>query len=386
MADETPTTASSPSSPPSSDAQQDGILTIHLTVTGNQGSPRIPLQVAKDVTPTQLRRLAAEATSIPLAALRLIFGGRMIQDSDGQSAASVLKLEDGCVLHCIGKPSAATPAPSTTGIDAAGTSNAAAAVSVTGSLATATAAAAATSASPASSSAVATSSVATALQELRRGNSETSYKTAVSTLDKVLSNIVEHPMEEKYRNLKANNPAFQRRFGALSGAEAVMIACGFARQDQPANADGGGEGAGEPYYVLQASADNWPRLLETHASVKALAARVSSGGGAAPASGIAAASNQPSPSLPWGGGAAPLPGSGPAGMGGLPPFAQSQAVQSLMSDPANLQRMLQVRSITLWRRTAMLVGERPTHTQILTSLFFCVSTPPPFFRIPWSKP
>jgi PUB domain len=341
MADETPTTASSStSSPPSSDAQQDGMLTIHLTVTGNQGSPRIPLRVAKDVTPTQLRRLAAEATSIPLAALRLIFGGRMVQDNDEQSAASVLKLEDGCVLHCIGKPSAAT-APSTSGMDAAGTSNAAgaAAVPVTGSLATATTTATATSSSTAT--AAATSSVAAALQELRRGNSETSYKTAVSTLDKILSNIVEHPMEEKYRNLKVNNPAFQRRFGALSGAEAVMLACGFARQDQPVP-EGGGEGAAaEPYYVLQASADNWPRLLETHASVKALAARLSSAAAAAPG---LAASNQPS--LPWGGVAAPLPGSGPAGVGGLP-FAQSQAVQSLMSDPANLQRMLQVRSITL---------------------------------------
>jgi hypothetical protein len=79
-------------------------LTLYCAITAENGS-RVPITVSSaSITPTQLRLQASEATKIPLAQLRLIFRGRMIKDDTSLDAVKEYKLEDECVLHCMGKP------------------------------------------------------------------------------------------------------------------------------------------------------------------------------------------------------------------------------------------------------------------------------------------
>jgi hypothetical protein len=79
-------------------------LTLYCAITAENGN-RVPITVSSaSITPTQLRLQASEATKIPLAQLRLIFRGRMIKDDTSLDAVTEYKLEDECVLHCMGKP------------------------------------------------------------------------------------------------------------------------------------------------------------------------------------------------------------------------------------------------------------------------------------------
>jgi len=96
-----------------------------------------------------------------------------------------------------------------------------------------------------------------ALAELRSNNPPSVYATAVATLEKVLTNIVANPMEEKYRRVKRQNPAFRKRLGGLGGGHACMLACGFTVEQQ----------AAEEVYQLRASADRWNNLVEATETV-----------------------------------------------------------------------------------------------------------------------
>lgn len=121
-------------------------------------------------------------------------------------------------------------------------------------------------------------------------------------------------MEEKYRKVKKSNAAFQRRLGDLAGADDAMRAVGFQLDGE--------------MYVLNASADAWPRLVQSVEVVKAeieKERRVSAGG------------SQP---------VFPPVGAGAAGMAGLPsmagmPAGMADTVTNMMSDPSALQAMLQ---------------------------------------------
>lgn len=55
-------------------------------------------------------------------------------------------------------------------------------------------------------------------------------------------------MEEKYRKVKKNNAAFQRRLGGLSGGDAAMKAAGFVVENDATD-------SGEEVYMMHASAE-----------------------------------------------------------------------------------------------------------------------------------
>jgi hypothetical protein len=310
-------------------------VTVHLTVTANQAAPRIPLVVGKADTAAALFGKVSDATDIPRASLKLIFRGRLIPDDDSKQAVTEFKMEDGSVLHCMGKPTAAT-----NGATSASAPGVAAMATGTSAAMSAAAAAGSTvsfqpTAASASASAMAmlppADPLAAALASLRGSNSAADYATAVSTLEKVLSNIISHPLEDKYRKVKKQNAAFQRRLGGLAAGDAAMKAAGFVSQ----TADG------EEVYMMEASAEAWPSLLRTKATVDAAAREAK-----------AAANQATAPPLPAGMGGMPgmpgmgdmpdMPGMGgmPAGMGG--PEMQN-AVANLMADPNALQSMMQVR-------------------------------------------
>jgi hypothetical protein len=361
-------------------ADQDEV-TVHLTVTANQAAPRIPLVVAKTDTAAALFGKVSATTNIPRASLKLIFRGRLIPDDASKQAVTEFKMEEGSVLHCMGKPTngAATSAGGTAASASTGTSAAmpvpaaasASAAAAAGSTFTFQPSAAAAASTPAMPPA---DPLAAALASLRGSNSAADYSTAVTTLEKVLSNIISHPMEDKYRKVKKQNPAFQRRLGGLAAGDAAMKAAGFVSQTTT---------DGEEVYMMEASAEAWPSLLRTKAAVdaaarEAKAAANQSSAPPQPAGGMGGGM----PGMPAGGG---MPGMGggmpqgmPAGMGGQD---MQSAVANLMADPNALQSMMQVRFSPLGYSTLLY------NIRIALLCCHCLTllTVIKIRRIPWSN-
>ncbi|CAJ1947889.1 unnamed protein product [Cylindrotheca closterium] len=296
-------------------------LTVHCSVTAENGK-RVPITIEGKTTPTQLRTLVATGTKIPLSQLRLIFRGKMIKDDAEQDVVQEYKLEQDCVLHCMGKPS------SDASVDF--TATPAAAVSAP----SVSMAAAASSAAP---PAPAADPLQAALNLLRTNAASSQvYTTAVSTLNKVLENIISNPMEEKYRKVKVHNAAFGKRLGNLVGGRQAMLAVGFTQTTDE---------AGTQIYLLPASPEAWPALQQAKANVEAAvvaAKRVSDAAAATP-------SNNANPfgmAAPGGaaggfGAAGGMPGLGAMPPGGMNnPMAQA-AARNLMSNPQAMQQMLQ---------------------------------------------
>lgn len=248
-------------------------MQVFCTIAAKNGE-RVPIQVTEDASPTMFRQQVSEVTKIPLAQLRLIFRGRMIKDDDTQKVVEEYKLESECVLHCLGKPVEDQSVHTGMGTAANAVSMAAATAAATttpssSAAATTTASIAASAMMPSSSanavaasvSGISTGSPPTlsdAISRLLQNNSPSVYETALTTLDKVLTNIVHHPMEEKYRSVKRQNAAFSRRLGGLVGGHECMLAVGFRVE-----LDGGVE-----VYQLHASAEQWPKLLQAKKDIE----------------------------------------------------------------------------------------------------------------------
>lgn len=311
-----------------------GSITVQLTLTGEQGAPKVPLTISKSITAADLRKSVSEATKIPSASLRLIFRGRMIGDDATKQVVSDFKLEEGSVIHCMGKPvkdgapPSSAPTSSAAAVPSAATMPAGSRVTI--------------QPSSAASAASTPNSIEAALQSLRSLNTPADYQTAVSTLDKVLSNIIDNPLEEKYRRVKKHNPAFQRRLGGIRGGDAAMIAAGFVSQ-----MDGSDE-----VYMIQASAEAWPKLLATKATVEAAVRDAKS------------ASGQPRvPSQP---GTVPLfPNAG--AFGGAPPDMQG-AMANLLSDPNALQAMMRNPMVQQMMRNDPRFANNPMMQQVMQDI------------------
>mmetsp|Transcript_3726 Transcript_3726/g.9175 ORF Transcript_3726/g.9175 Transcript_3726/m.9175 type:complete len:557 (+) Transcript_3726:193-1863(+) len=143
------------------------------------------------------------------------------------------------------------------------------------------------------------------------------------TLHRILSNIVQHPTEAKYRQLKTTNAAFQRKCLNHDGARDVLIAAGFVES--------------EGVLTMTPSAQAYPVLT---AAERALSARLDAIEAAARP---AQPAGMPDLSALMGGG---LPGMGGAGMGNVMQELQRnpilmQQVQRLMSDPQAMQRAME---------------------------------------------
>mmetsp|Transcript_11635 Transcript_11635/g.29434 ORF Transcript_11635/g.29434 Transcript_11635/m.29434 type:complete len:419 (-) Transcript_11635:48-1304(-) len=305
-------------------------MQVFCTITAKSGQ-RVPLLLeSTDLTPTQLRQKVAEVTKIPLKDLRLIFRGRMIKDDDSiPSVAVEYKLENESVLHCMGKPvedssgssaSVAQASPDTTTVPTR---------TVVPPLSTTTAPAAAAAAARPSAASANRDPLAIALLRLKTNNPLSVYVTAVGTLEKVLTNIANNPMEEKYRRVKKNNAAFGKRLGKLAGGHDCMLATGFLVEHQ----------SGEEVYQLHASAEKWNALLAAKNAVTAASSQAKQE--------QEHARQQPMPTF---GGAAPsnpMAGmGGMPGMGGFPPPNindpnMQNMMSQMMSNPEALGQALQ---------------------------------------------
>ena len=316
-------------------------MQLYCTITANNGQ-RVALKLDEtDVTPKKLRDMVSAVTKIPLKDLRLIFRGRMIKDDD--SVASVVdeyKLENDSVLHCMGKPVQDDAASATTSATTVPDTTTVPNRTAVPPLSTSTASSSAAPFAGAASASVRnhpSDPLDKALLRLKQYNPLSIYVTAVGTLEKVLTNIANNPMEEKYRRVKKNNAAFGKRLGKLVGGHDCMLATGFVVEHQ----------SGEEVYQLHASADKWNALLQAKNAVVAASKTAKEEQERAkqqPTANFGA--GMPSAN-PMGG----LGGMGGMGMGGMgggfpPPNMKDPNVQNMMSqmmsNPEALGQALQV--------------------------------------------
>lgn len=66
-----------------------------------------------------------------------------------------------------------------------------------------------------------------AMFELLQSSDESAVLACVTTLFKVISNIIAFPQDDKYRRLNRTNAAFAKKVGSLNGGSSCMIALGF---------------------------------------------------------------------------------------------------------------------------------------------------------------
>ncbi|KAG7364060.1 PUB domain containing protein [Nitzschia inconspicua] len=317
-------------------------MQVFCTITAKNGE-RVPIEVSDDVTPTMLRQQVSTATKIPLVQLRLIFRGRMIKDDDTKLAVEEYKLEPDCVLHCMGKPEETTTT-TTTSINVPTTpvnsfATASTMVSSAASVPPTPPPTVATTAGTVSTGPPPTTVVSAAIVRLRQNNPPSIYETALTTLDKILKNIVTHPMEEKYRKVKRQNPAFSKRLGGLVGGHDCMLAVGFTVET---DADGA------EIYQLHASAEQWPKLVQAKTEISNAAEQAKQQQQQLHTT-FSATGPGTNSSSPFGASAAP--GGLPPGM--IPPpmdpamrnamsqmFANPQALQATLQNPM-IQQMMQ---------------------------------------------
>jgi hypothetical protein len=91
-------------------------------------------------------------------------------------------------------------------------------------------------------------------------NEETVAVNAVSLLLKIVSNIVNNPMEEKYRKMRKSNAKFAATLGNVSGGNACMLALGFD--------------SGVDDWILVPSAQKWEYIVACKAKLEAFHAKM----------------------------------------------------------------------------------------------------------------
>jgi hypothetical protein len=355
---------------------QDARMQLFCTITASSGQ-RVPLTIndneTTNMTPIQLRTHVSNVTKIPITELRLIFRGRMIKDDDKlpHSVLIEYKLENDSVLHCMGKP-VVTAAATAVDSNSNGDNNTVSGTTTTTSSSTAGATVDSnrTVVPPLSRPMGSRSSAASiprslpilnpngdssdntdnndplikSLLRLKQNNPPSIYSTGVTTLEKVLKNIIDNPMEEKYRQVKKQNAAFNKRLGGLIGGHDCMLATGFTVGNDTIS--------GEEVYKLQATAQKWTYLTEKaqqiviDASQQAKLQQQQAQQPVVPGAGVPGANGtgtgmMPNFPLPAGGG---LPGGGlPGGMNMNDPNMQNMMSQ-MMQNPESLATALQVRT------------------------------------------
>lgn len=299
---------------------------MELSLSLTNPPRRIRIEVSKDVSASTLFEAASKATNIPKSGLKLIFRGRIIANRESdKTVAEEFKVEDGCVIHCMGKPVANMTSATTTG-NAPQISSSSTTVS-SGSTVIPPSAAAVASVSTTTTES--TSTLSAALLKIKNSHPASDYITALNTMEKLLLNVTTKPTEEKYRKVKKSNAAFVKRLGRLNGSVDAMTAIGFATNSSDE-------------YVLTPSPEAWPKLLESKATLD----RAIADHKAQQAQNAANLANASQPSTDMGFGAMPPNMGMPnmAGMGGMPPMPPGMdpsVMANMLRDPQALSRMLQ---------------------------------------------
>lgn len=99
-----------------------------------------------------------------------------------------------------------------------------------------------------------------AMFELLRCPDESAVEAAVTLLLKIVSNIISHPLDDKYRRLNRSNLAFSKKIGSLNGGSASMLALGFQL-------------IGEDW-VLVPNSEAWNNIVSCHKKLERFLQRI----------------------------------------------------------------------------------------------------------------
>jgi hypothetical protein len=288
---------------------------VNITVkgqTGGAGTFAVTLPGAGAET-GQLRDAISSKMNCPSETVRIIFMGKVLSvNSAGGATLQQYGIQDG---HTVLVARSSAPASSAASAGAG---------------AGAAAAAAATRSAPAAAPAGPSSDPVErgiALMLIRAPKEQA--LVALKTLNKVCSNIKDHPMEDKYRRLKIANQAFQNRVTKVPGGLDILRALGFKVVTE-------GEDAG--CYILTPSAELWNVLVSAQEKIVAAIGSLNGGNN----------NNNNGGSIGGGasGGAAPpvLPGAGGLGalaqqLGNMDPAAMQAMMGQAMNNPAIAQML-----------------------------------------------
>ncbi|CAM9525294.1 unnamed protein product [Scytosiphon promiscuus] len=172
-----------------------------------------------------------------------------------------------------------------------------------------------------------------------------SARECLTTLTKVIDNIVAHPTEDKYRKIKRANAGFSRKVGAVPGGEACMRALGFVEH-----------GDAKESWLLEPSAEAWNVLNAGKAEIqRALLTLPTAAAPGASAAGGGFGSGMPSGGFAGGMGVMPPPGAFPqaglGGMGGGGGMPDMAAMARMAQNPAMLQGMMNDPSVQAMMRS-----------------------------------
>lgn len=228
-----------------SDTTNEDMIKVYFVLTQSPSTPRASATMPKNGSISTLKEKASEATKIPLAKMKLIFRGRIVT-GDAELLISKFNIENDTVVHCLGKPD----------VTAAAASNQTETKETTSATASTVTAPTSTSSSTTATKESSPKTMEACLQKVKSQNSSEIYITALQTLSKMASNIIQKPLEEKYRKVKLSNAAFGRRIGNVPGGMDCIYAYGFTASTE--NAD---------QLVLNASAEAWTNLNEAKKKV-----------------------------------------------------------------------------------------------------------------------
>lgn len=119
---------------------------------------------------------------------------------------------------------------------------------------------------------------------LSRNSDEDSVKQCLLTISKVLKNIINKPLEEKYRKLKASNPLVQQKILNCLGAQDVLLALGFTLFGEE--------------WVVQANYLAWNNITACNAKLDKFLAKLLSASAPDPDAPPSQSATPPSPTIP----------------------------------------------------------------------------------------
>ena len=82
---------------------------------------------------------------------------------------------------------------------------------------------------------------------LTHNSHEENVRNCLSTISKILSNIIDHPHDEKYRRIKNTNPHFQKKVGSQEGSQQLLQSLGFNLQGEE--------------WILYPNAETWNTIV-----------------------------------------------------------------------------------------------------------------------------
>jgi hypothetical protein len=270
---------------------------LQVKVASQESNAKVRV-VSLGASVRELMEAIEDATGYAVADQRVIFKGSFLKDMEKK--LSELGISPEVVIHLVPKPGAkpiaVAGAGAPAGVPAAGAG------------------------APAPAPAPSKSPLEACLERMARAP-ETERLTALRTLQKVVQNVVDAPLEPKYRKIKRGNPALAKRLDPVDGAFDCLLALGFS----------GAVEDGEQLLVLEADEEAWSKILTGNARLKA---------GIAALEAPAPAPVQPPPmQMPFG-----APFGSPFGLGQAGPPLGGADMASLMSNPMVQQRMQQIMS------------------------------------------